>query len=409
MELRKKLIHLLQICSLALFIISCDKVVTYDENFDNGLKASGPPVITKVTTIDNQEFSIDKSEMDKVILLHGSNLSNVKAVYFNDLQADYSEIYAANKMLGVRIPAKMPLDINNQVKVITEKGEISFPFEVIIPQLAITGISNEFAAAKDTVAITGQYFDLYDITIDKTVVLLNSTPINLVEATSNSLVFEIPNATIPDNSVITVDNERIKAIYGEPFKIPFHNKGAFTLINFATRTSGNKEAVMTDGTAAGDPSPLLTGQKFLRIKDKNMDPWSWMDLSWTFMEPIPNEAQYADLLANPSNYYLKFEMLTNSPINAAQVRFAIGSALNWSEKEYRWEPAKGGVPFNTNKKWQTVTIDCANFGGLPPLNPGTIIDAGQPVGANYLVINFVPQAHSEKLDFCYTNFRFVKK
>lgn len=410
MKTHRKLVYLFSICCAIMLATSCKDIVTYNSNYDKGLVASGPPTISKITTITNQDFPIEQSDMDKVILLHGTNLAQVKAVYFNDLEADYSEIYAANTTLGVRIPAKMPGTVNDMVRVVTEKGEVSVHFKVVIPQLSITGINNEFAAAKDTVAITGAYFDLYDITVDKTTVMLNSTPINLLKATANSLVFEVPNITIPDNSIITVDNARITAIYGEPFKIQFHNKGVFSLVNFATRSSGNKDAVMSNGTAAGDPTPLLAGQKFLRIKDRNTTEWGgWIDLSWTFMEPIPNDAQYADLRANPSGYYLKFEMLTNNPINAAKIRFAIGSALNWSEKEFQWEPAKGGVPFDTKKKWQTITIDCASFGALPPLNAGTIIDQGQPVGANYLVVNFVPQAHTEKVDFCYTNFRFVKK
>lgn len=395
---------------LVILTISCDDIVKYNDGYDDGTSSSGPPSVTKITTIDNQEFPIDKSQMDKVVLIHGINLSKVKSIYFNDREADFTEIYAIKSMIGVRIPAIMPLDINNQIKIITEKGETTYPFEVEIPQLVISGVSNEFAAAKDTISITGRYFDLYNITMDKAVVTLNSTPVSLLEATSTSLKLEVPSSGNLDNSVISVSSDIINRIFGKAFEIPFHNKGTFTIIDFKIRDTGNKDALMSDGTAPGDPKPLIGGEKFLRIKNHNTDAWGgWIDLSWTYMEPIPNESKYADLLANPANYYLKFEILTNNPINAAKLRFAIGSPLTWTEKDYQWGPAGSGVPFNTNKKWQTVTIDCASFIGLPPLNVGTYNDWGNIVGANFLVINFIPQGHSEKVDFSYTNLRFVKK
>ena len=58
-----------------------------------------------------------------------------------------------------------------------------------------------------------------------------------------------------------------------------------------------------------------------------------------------------DILDNPSNYLLKFEVNTLMALTKRQIRFY------FSQINYDWEPFASGLAFNTNGEWSTVTID----------------------------------------------------
>ena len=394
----------LLLCLLVAFS-SCDEIVTYNENYDNGTTSYGPPEIERICSINEPDLSIDWGEMDDIILIYGRNLSNVKAIYFYDRPADLTEVNALVDKIGVRIPVAFPEEENKLITVVTEKGEAQFPFEVFIPQLLFEGLDNEFASAGDEVTLTGKYFDLYQLTQEKAVITLNGTSVKVVSATDTKLILEVPES-IPDlsNTEFSISSEIIKT----PVKFPFHTTGAFRLLDFKTRDDlKQKEAIVCDGTEVGKPKPLIPGEKYFWF-EKSMGAWTWNDMTWNFLEPM-DVSLHSDIIDNLSDYYLKFELLTQKDIKGAQFRVAIGNTNNWSDKQFRWQVADGAVPFSTSGKWKTITIDMANFQELPQLLSGTFVDNGKTVGANFMVTNFCDSTVPEDVAFAYTNFRFVKK
>lgn len=398
--------NIIYICLLLVALLfSCDDIVTYNDHYDDGTTSYGPPAIERVCDMREPDLTIEWGEMDEMVVIYGTNLSHVKAIYFNDIPADLKEVHALANVIGVRIPVGLPGRVTNQIKVVTELGETTFPFEVFIPKLVVDGVDNEFAAAGDTVTITGKYFELFNITKEKARITLGGKPVNVLSSSDTRLTMVVPaDAADLDNTTFSISSDMLK----EPIILPFHTTGAFTLIDFAHRTDlKQKEADPEDGSKAGYPRPLVKGQPYFWF-ERSLDPWKWVDLSWNYMEPM-DATRDADVINHLSDYYLKFEILTRKNIKGAQLRVSIGNTTDWSDKEFRWKTADGGAPFDTNGKWKTVSIDMAKFKELPQLKPGTYVDNGRVVGMNFITVSICDSPVDEDLAFAYTNFRFVKK
>jgi hypothetical protein len=397
--------------ALLLLIISfasCDDIVTYNDGYDPGSNSSGPPQIDSVCLATAPDVAITSGEMDQIIVIKGKNLGNLKSIRFNDCEADLKEAYVLNEKVGIRIPVKLPEEQTDRITYTTDKGTFQYSFVVDVPKMVITNFSNEFAAAGDTVTITGKYFNLYNVTKENGEVTLNGTGVTIIESSDTELSVQVPAGIDLENSKFFVSSE----LLNEPFIIPFHVKGVSVFDFYTRENTGGKNAKLSGGILEGEPAPLIPGQKYLHIKDYPVAGGaSWLSLCWIFLDILEQGAGDNDhLLGNPGDYYLKFEILTLKPIIEGELSISLGSAITWGEKYYRWQPVIGGVPFDTFQKWKTVSIDMAQaYPDLTKLESGSRLDNEEEVGNNFSSIDFITGNTEETPDFCFTNIRLVKK
>lgn len=355
---------------------ACEDIVDYNDNYDDGLKSTGAPVIVKITNIADSSLVISVAEMDQMISIYGTNLSNVTAIFFNDVQTELSKVYAVNSRIVVPVPRSIPTNIDNTLTIITELGTTGTNFEVEVPDLVLSGLYNEFATAGDSVQIQGNNFDLYQVDEENGKVMLNGTELSIHNATATSFYVKIPEGTA-DNSVFEISSPVISVAK----EISFRNWGT-TILNYYDGVWGDTQAYMTDGSASGDPIPLYGIDTFQRIA-KTFDAWSW-NTPYGGGFDLSDE----DVVANPQNYDVKLEMLTKSDKPLSIGNLNIGN--------YSWNPGEGGISFNTYGEWKTVKFELTD-----------VLD-GLQIGWNGFSIVFQP-TDGITADFSICNVRIVRK
>nr|WP_319397535.1 glycan-binding surface protein [uncultured Carboxylicivirga sp.] len=357
---------------------SCEDIVTYNDGYDDGTKSYGPPEITKITTVGDSSVVIDQADFADVISIYGVNLSQVVSITFNDVQVDLDEIFARNSRIVLPVPRQVPDEIDNTLTIITELGNTSTEFVVEVPPLIVDGLYNEFATAGDEVEVIGKNFDLYGVTVDDAVVEINGQEIEVLDATETGLKFVIPEQTA-DNTSIYISSPKVET----PIEVQFRNAG-YRILYFDSENGGMWSGFeyLTDGSNDGDPLPLYGVSPYSRVLG-NFEAWSW---SVPFGGGFNLDDE--DIVSNPGDYWVKFEMLTKS--NKA---LSIGNLI---VGEKSWNPAEGGLAFNTYNNWKTITFDLVEVISAPA------------IGWNGWAFVFQPSDNIDA-DFSFCNMRIVKK
>lgn len=380
--MKKILKYTLLLLTLALLFAGCQKdVVTYNDGYDDQLKPLGPPKISKITLakdVSTEPAEIEGASLTTMVAIHGSNLSQVVSLKFNDVEVDVSQIYARNPKIVVAIPRILPEEVNNLITVTTELGSVTKEFHVSIPELEIVGFENEFATPGDTLKIVGNHFDLYDLTKESSLVTMAGVELVLFEAGVDYLSVVMPAGT-GDNQEVEISGGKMEG----SVVVPFRMVGTPIMI-FEGLWSDDYN--ITDGTAAGDPQPPFGIEKFLRL-NKDLGAWDWHTFYGGGYDLEDPEVE-----TNPEKYELRFEVNTSKSI-------AFGNILleaNGEAQRTSWNPAEGGIPFNTDKKWKTVRLELVDCGWI--LKPGW----------NGFSMTYQPSSDTS-VDFSIANPRVVKK
>lgn len=134
----KKTCLFLCIISVVLFQFACKKNDT----------SGGPPTITDVRSVDTtkRDSFFVKAIPGNLIVIQGSNLSGVKAIYFNDTAAYFNSTYATNTNIIVTIPGSAQTaatnpKVSNIIKVVTDHGTVTYAFTLYLPPPAISSIA----------------------------------------------------------------------------------------------------------------------------------------------------------------------------------------------------------------------------------------------------------------------------
>ena len=381
-----KLIYKLLLISVIIFATSCNDIVDYNDNWDNQLTSYGPPSIRKVATPSDTAIALTTGSLTQMIIIQGDNLSGVKSILFNDIETDLSTIYATRYKITVPIPRALPDNVTNTITVTTEQGTTSFPFEVTIPYLVMDGFYNEFVQPGDTARITGDFFDLYEITEESGVFKLNNTDVKVLDFTDKNFKIIIPEGT-PENSTFTISSPKLET----PLNFKYREAG-YKILNYEDLSSNGMWAggdYVTDGTKSDDPKPLIG--KYTRFSG-SFGAWAWTNIFGGGFNLYDT-----DIVANPQNYYVKFEVLTkhNKPINDFE-KIII--------QNMDWYPSAGGMSFNTYGEWMTVKLNAADI--FKDDNTPTKTSLAE--GWNGFGIVHQP-ANEVSPDFSMCNFRFVKK
>ncbi|MBK0379717.1 glycan-binding surface protein [Mucilaginibacter segetis] len=380
----KKICDATKMCLVVLttiMLFGCNKdIVTYDKIKEESDVSTGPPVITNIMKVD-RATQLSEADLSQLVLIEGANLSGLKSIKFNDVEADLSQAYVKAKEIIVPVPRILPGDVTNKVTVTTNLGETKADLKINIPALAVSGLFNEFALPGDTTTIVGNNFDIYKLTKEDAKVMFGSVEATILESDQTSLTVVVPPSIPAAESVVTVTTPELP----DGLKMSYRHLGQ--IINIQNKLWAG-ESWQTDGNNLGDPKPI--NGRFSHIHDVSVGQWGWYDQIYGCNFPVTDP----DILNHLDQYDLKFELNTDKDHPLAQmfIKFEMRFAIT-----YEWNLYNSGESLNTYGKWQTITLDAKTvMGQLYPNNDNFFyfaINPGVPVN----------------LDFSISSMRLVKK
>ena len=307
----------------------------------------GTPSITDVTRTTKRDTVLTTGNLADWIIIRGNNFCNVKSIIFNDLEAPLADAYVTATEITVRIPRAIPKNVTNTIAVTTDGGMAQKAYTISIPPLAVRGLSNEYAAPGQTAAVVGLNFDLYGVTPEKGKVLWAGAPVAITRTTADSVFFVVPASATPGATLKVVDANDLQT------DVPGRYKDSRNIL-FGYDTGGSVWGGTTFITTGPTPAPV--DGPFLRV-NQPIGAWAWTEFS------ASNLALPADVVNNPGNYLLKFEVNTLKPFGTNAIKLMIDGDAN-AVNTYLWKPQ---VPFNTRGTWSTVSIRLSDFVNTPLL------------------------------------------
>jgi len=403
----KNIIYIFIALSVALFAVCCSDVVKYDDGYDDQSKSYGPPTVKMITNTTDVTTAIDEAYVAEMISIHGDNLTGIKSIFINDLEVNLETVYAVRSKITFPVPRKLPLEIDNKVKITTELGSVTAPLVVNIPDLIVDGFYNEFALDDDTTRIVGDFFDIYDINTELAVVKLNGSEIPVVETGETYVDVHIP-VGVPKNSILTINSPRLE----NPVELKFRDTG-FRILDINPAEPGGApnwawlpiEGSYTDGTRPGDPEN--PGENFFRFHG-TYNQYEWLNVTYARFD-IPHENR--DIIDNPQNYYFKFE-INNNPKTPLKPLIRVGRN-NDGGRNLEWDPSRfnNGLTLNTNGQWKTLTFELLDIFKNDDMNIKDKTNLQLPENApdrNHFIIVYNPLEEGDA-DVSLSNFRIVKK
>ena len=289
----------------------------------------------------------------------------------------------------VVIPRVLPDNVTNSLDYRTADGFTSRAFSVTIPQFKLEGLENEFALPGSTVAVAGDFFDLFQFGVEgsgATIKTDDGTDVEVASVSEDGMSIVIPE-DMPDNSFITFSWNDI-TLGAQSKRIPYRQTDALLMKDFSNTgfwDDGLKAKHLTDGTREGDPEYL--GYPFFRFA-LDIPAWTWysigmgddfpLDYDWAaIMDKLVFKMEVWNLPSKPIPAYsgncgpmVQFNLKANVPLDF------------------------GGVPYNSGGVWKTYCCPLAS------------VASEMPAMGDYWGFAFTIQPPTDwSLDCAFANFR----
>ena len=380
---------------------------------------SGPPVITKVTLLDSslQDSSFTKALPGTLILVTGQNLDGVVSISFNGLKAYVNPTYNTSTHIILTIPGNAPTEatdpkVPNQIRVVTNHGEVSYSFVIDIPPPSIGSVSNENALAGDSLFIYGSSLFLIDkITLPGGKIITSFS--------ANAAGTRI-GLLMPDLGTDT-GRLQIHAKYGNAMSDgPLNDHAGKDVISNLTNDGESGEPAVFNwawwGANRTSDASLFPGTRGAYLQNifggvgANDGGWWNGNRSGNFNDVAMFTTDV--LTKEASQYALKFEINTKEPWTAGI------NVLRFNDKyAFRYMPwlTADNKTFDTKNKWQTVTIKLSDFKlsdsgvegtGANATVMGDLLKSDGKVMFGYRIIT--EAAGVEVYNTAYDNFRIIK-
>ena len=145
--------HTCFLLGLALAASACDSI-DYPDRFK---ETTGVPTVHFIRYAD-RDIAITQANMEELVCVVGDNLTSVHDIYFNDQAAVLNSSYMTPHTIVVAVPKNMPKEQTDKMYLITrDSSVVAYDFKVLPPAPKISGMSNEWAKAGETVSIYGSY------------------------------------------------------------------------------------------------------------------------------------------------------------------------------------------------------------------------------------------------------------
>lgn len=347
-DMKHRIIILL--AGVLLTALSCNKIVTYKTDYPDKAVNNGAPSITAIYDLYDSklETPLEEGALAQILHITGKNLANPVSVTFNGIAANLDQCFCENQDAYIVVPRVLPSEVNNKLVFTTDQGSVSFPFGVKIPQLKLDGLKNEFALPGSTVAVNGDFFDLFGFGTEGSdaSIMLGETPVEVAEVSETGMSIVIPE-TAPDNSVITFSWTDV-TLGAQSKDIPYRRVDALFLGDFSGIGFWDdklKVKHLTDGTADGDP--VSPGFPFLRFNTA-IGAWTWYSLGMGGDFPLD-----FDWEKEMDNLVFKCEFWTNAakPIPA----YTAGGIMVQFNTKANVALDLEGAAVNTGGEWVTFS------------------------------------------------------
>ncbi len=150
--MRNKLLIAIIIIMAALIQFGCKK------------SESGPPMITGIRIVDStkRDSLFTQAKPGTEIVIEGSNLSGLQAVFFNDTSAYFNPVYVTSTHIIVIIPATAQTAATNPkvpsvIRIVTNHGSATYSFKLYLSPPVISSIT--FDNSGTLVYINGANFE----------------------------------------------------------------------------------------------------------------------------------------------------------------------------------------------------------------------------------------------------------
>ena len=359
-------IKYLYISLMALFAMaSCDDIVTYNDNYDDGMTSTGAPVINAIYDSEDTEYTtpLESAVFEQMLVITGDNLAQVKKIMFNDVEMQLSEVYATREKAFMPVPRQIPENVTNKIVYETELGSTTFDFTVNIPEVKVDGLYFEFCQPGDTVQIVGDYFDLYGFggETETSTIKMKGQDLKVDSISEGYIAVIIPEDAQP-NSVIDINYEGLNGSVHR--QVSYMNTAGLVWSKEFVESyqySTDKISFVEGDVEKSEPD------YYINLKG-DFEEWDWIDIIKSMVN-ISHE-----VAASPDEYLLKFDVCSaeNTPFynsGDAGYRFVFNTGGNTSSS-YAWNPSSI-TSFGTYGKWRTISLDLVSVATkIKPLTEG---------------------------------------
>lgn len=309
------------------------------------------PAAPTITAISNVFANPNDS-----VFLYGTNLVLVQSLSYAGTPISSFKSNLDGTSLGFKMPAQQPTD---RVLLTTKSGSVNFKIEATP---TITGVSNENAAAGDSVYVYGTYLrNIQSFTFAGVAIASFQ-----LAADNNSVGFKMPSISSSGPVSITTQFGTATTVY----MVNDIGTGTGSISNWEWAGNFNWQWWGGSSLTSGDPSsgwppynPDFPGNKSLyQVLQRGIfsggegNTWSSYAIRMDAKQWVP-AANMNDAI---DNWAFKFEMNIPQPWNGASIVIESGDATYIC----RWEPWQTSATTTAayiTKGWQTITIPFSAF------------------------------------------------
>lgn len=348
---------------------------------DNG----GTPVINQVKTWDRSSV-ITEGDYNQYIVIQGQNLCGVKSVKLNDLEIVIADIYATSTEVVFKIPRSAPDVVNDKVTLQTTGGTVEYDFHVNIPPIKISEVSNEYAPVGTEMLLLGQSFDYGGYMNGQGKIFFGTKEASVIKASLDSLIIIVPEGAEAGDVIKGVDRHGTEFIYQYPYK-----DNTNMVVNYDDKPTANWGRVNYVGM---DELPGPIDGNYSHVVERPVRNGFAAD------QFVKGKLTYTeDMINNPGNYVIKFEVNTSIPVTVAGIRITGDNGT--PSKFHAWN-FNSGSPLNTKGKWVTQSISLQSAtGNTVPLTARN--------NDSYELRGWITMQTGVDMDISFDNWRIVAK
>lgn len=293
----------------------------------------------RVTNPTSSDSLLVGAGQGKLIAIMGENLGGAVEIWFNDQPASLNPVYITNTSILVNVPARIPLAIDNKLKIKFKNGyTLEHNFVVQISKPAVNSMVSEYVKAGGVAIVRGDYF--YQ---PLEVTFTGGAKGELVSVKDQELQVRVPADAQPGPITVKTNFGTTKSDFW------FRDNRNLLITNDPWSGWWGQDMVVSGN------DPLAISGNFIRIR-KSIGSWAWTEWIGGREDALATSKNLpADAVLNPDKYNLKFEINTLKPYTGNRIKIMIGQVNSpdpdWNTEPYFWEP-----PFDTKGQWQTVVI-----------------------------------------------------
>lgn len=341
-----------------------------------------------------------------IIRIEGAGFITARAVYVNGLRASVNPNYVTENSIIMQLPSSLPYgsevdeSVRNTIRIVSDYDDYSYPFDILGPPPAITGVSHSLPKPGDRIEIYGS--DLRDL---ETVVFPGGVALAAGQFEVNSS-YSLITCTIPEGAASTPGAIYVEGANGGGYSHQYMNHGQIIFLknfygdpnvngvtpyNWGFGISGNQDATLPE-SGDGPKNPAIYRQVPAEITDFGVDanPVGFHFRPEIGMQVAINTADGAITTdMNCSNLALQFDYYIPVEWESGFIRVDLISGNNEWRVDYAPWVTRGPVRMTG---WQTATIPLGSFSGLNGTSVSYFIQ--QTEGADG-VFSFINSAYTD--------------